>query len=127
MRSQIISAAAALKVLFRECAIQANVFIVITLMLCIFVIDLNTPLGIAAGVPYVLVVFSSLWVSGIRFTYCIAAMSLILTIIGFFLSPGIVMPMNVVVFNRGLTLLLIICSALMVIKIKKRISTCQPC
>ena len=51
MRSQIISAAAALKVLFRECAIQANVFIVITLMLCIFVIDLNTPLGIAAGVP----------------------------------------------------------------------------
>ncbi|WP_350131164.1 GGDEF domain-containing protein [Nitrosomonas sp.] len=46
-------------------------------------------------------------------------MTLILTITGFYLSPGIVMPMNVIVFNRGLTLLLIICSALMVIKIKK--------
>lgn len=119
MRSQIISAAAALKVLFRECAIQANMFIVIALMLCIFVVDLNTPLGVAAAVPYILVVFSSLWVSGIRFTYCITAMTLILTITGFYLSPGIVMPMNVIVFNRGLTLLLIICSALMVIKIKK--------
>lgn len=119
MRSQIISAAAALKVLFRECAIQANMFIVITLMLCIFVVDLNAPLGVAAAVPYVLVVFSSLWVSGIGFTYCIAAMSLILTVVALYLSPGIVMPMNVVVFNRGLTLLLIICSALMVIKIKK--------
>lgn len=102
-------------------------FIVITLMLCIFVVDLNAPLGVAAAVPYVLVVFSSLWVSGIGFTYCIAAMSLILTVVALYLSPGIVMPMNVVVFNRGLTLLLIICSALMVIKIKKRISTCQPC
>jgi diguanylate cyclase (GGDEF)-like protein len=119
MRSQILSAAAALKLLFRECAIQANMFIVIALMLCIFVIDLNTPLGVAAAVPYVLVIFASLWVSGIRFTYCIAATTLILTVTGFHLSPGIVMPMNIVMFNRGLTLLLIVCSALMVIKIKK--------
>lgn len=119
MRSQILSAAAALKFFFRECEIQANMFIVIALMLCIFAIDLNTPLGVAAAVPYVLVIFASLWVSGIRFTYCIATMTLILTITGFYLSPGIVMPMNIVLFNRALTLLLIVCSALMVIKIKK--------
>ena len=94
-------------------------FIIIALMLCIFIIDLNTPLGVAAAVPYVLVILASLWVSGIRFTYCIAAITFILTIIGFYQSPGIVMPMDIVLFNRALTLLLIVCAALMVIKIKK--------
>lgn len=93
--------------------------IIIVLMLCIFAIDLNTPLGVAAAVPYVLVIFSSLWVSGIRFTYFIAISAFFLTIAGFYLSPGMVMPMDVVLFNRGLTLLLTVCSALMVIKIKK--------
>lgn len=94
-------------------------FIIIALMLCIFIIDLNTPLGVAAAVPYVLVILASLWVSGIRFTYFIAVSSFVLTIVGFYFSPGIVMPMNIVLFNRGLTLLLIVCAALMVIKIKK--------
>lgn len=93
--------------------------IIIALMLCIFAIDLNTPLGVAAAVPYVLVIFASLWVSGIRFTYFIAISSFFLTIAGFYLSPGMVMPMDVVLFNRGLVLLLTICSTLMVIKIKK--------
>ncbi len=93
--------------------------IIVALMLCIFVIDLNTPLGVAAAVPYVLVILASLWVSGIRFTYFIAAFSFVFTIADFFISPGIVMSMNIVLFNRSLTLLLIVCSALMVIKIKK--------
>ncbi len=119
MRNPILSATAALKLLFRECTIQANMLIIIALMLCIFAIDLNTPLGVAAAVPYVLVIFASLWVSGIRFTYFIAISSFILTIAGFYLSPGMVMPTDVVLFNRGLVLLLTICSALMVIKIKK--------
>ena len=119
MRNPILSAAAALKLLFRECTIQANMLIIIVLMLCIFAIDLNTPLGVAAAVPYVLVIFSSLWVSGIRFTYFIAISAFFLTIAGFYLSPGMVMPMDVVLFNRGLILLLTVCSALMVIKIKK--------
>ncbi|MBS0423116.1 MAG: GGDEF domain-containing protein [Proteobacteria bacterium] len=119
MRNPILSATAALKLLFRECTTQANMLIIIALMLCIFAVDLNTPLGVAAAVPYVLVIFASLWVSGIRFTYFIAISSFILTIAGFYLSPGIVMPMDAVLFNRGLVLLLTICSALMVIKIKK--------
>ena len=83
------------------------------------IIDLQLPLGVAAGVPYALVIFASLWVCGIQFTYFIAALGIIFTIIGFYLSPGIVVPMNIVLFNRGITLLLIICSAIMVIKIKK--------
>ena len=119
MRSQILSATVNLKLLFREFTIQANSLIIIVATLSILIIDLQLPLGVAAGVPYALVIFASLWVCGIQFTYFIAALGIIFTIIGFYLSPGIVVPMNIVLFNRGITLLLIICSAIMVIKIKK--------
>jgi len=108
MRSQILSATANLKLFFREYA-----------TLSILIIDLQLPLGVAAGVPYALVIFASLWVSGIQFTYFLAALGIIFTIIGFYLSPGIAVPINIALFNRGITLLLIICSAIMVIKIKK--------
>ena len=119
MRSQILSATVNLKLLFREFTIQANSLIILVATLSILIIDLQLPLGVAAGVPYALVIFASLWVCGIQFTYFIAALGIIFTIIGFYLSPGIVVPMNIVLFNRGITLLLIICSAIMVIKIKK--------
>lgn len=119
MRNQILSATASLKLRFREFPIQTNALIILVATFAIFIIDMQLPLGVAAGVPYALVIFASLWVSGMRFTYMIAGLSIIFTILGFFYSPGIVVPMNIVLFNRGLTLLLIICSALMVIRIKK--------
>ncbi len=115
MRSSILTVASNLK----ESTIQANNLILLGAMLFIFFIDLHLPLGVAAATPYVLVIFASLWVSGIQFTYLAAGLACLLTIVGFYQSPGIVIPMNIVVFNRGLTLLLIICSAIMVIKIKK--------
>ena len=119
MRSQILSATANLKLLFREYPIQTNSLIILVATLSILIIDLQLPLGVAAGVPYALVIFASLWVSGIQFTYFLAALGIIFTIIGFYLSPGIAVPINIALFNRGITLLLIICSAIMVIKIKK--------
>lgn len=119
MRSQIFSAAATLRLFFRECTIQANSLIVLVAILSIFTIDLHLPLGVAAGAPYALVIFASLWVHGVQFTYLVAALGIIFTIAGFYLSPGIAAPINIVLFNRGITLLLIICSAIMVIKIKK--------
>ncbi|WP_297325903.1 GGDEF domain-containing protein [Nitrosomonas sp.] len=118
MRSQI-SAANYLKLLLRECAIQANGLIILAATLFIFIIDLNLPLGVAAGAPYVLVVFASLWVSGVQFTYLVASLGIIFAIAGFFLSPGIAAPMHIVFINRGLTLLLVICAAIMVTRIKK--------
>lgn len=121
MRSQILSATANLKLLFRESTIQANSLSLIILVatLYILIIDLQLPLGVAASAPYVLVIFASLWVRGIQFTCFIAALGIIFTITGFYFSPGIEAPMNIVLFNRGITLLLIIFSAIMVIKIKK--------
>lgn len=119
MRSQILSATAYLKFLFREYPIQANSLIILVATLSILIIDLQLPLGVAAGVPYALVIFASLWVCGIQFTYFLATLGIIFTIIGFYFSPGIAVPMNIALFNRGITLLLVICSAIMVIKIKK--------
>lgn len=118
MRSQI-SATNILKPLFRESVIQANGLIVLAATLFIFLIDLNLPLDVAASAPYVLVVFASLWVSGVQFTYLIATLGLIFSIASFFLSPDIAAPVHIVLTNRGLTLLLIICAAIMVTKIKK--------
>jgi diguanylate cyclase (GGDEF)-like protein len=118
MRSQI-SVTNTLKLLFKECAIQANGLIILAATLFIFLIDLNLPLGIAACAPYVLVVFASLWVSGVQFTYLIAALGFIFSIAGFFLLFDIAAPVNIVLTNRGLALLLIICATIMVIRIKK--------
>lgn len=121
MPSQNFSSAATFKLFFRECKIQANSLIILAATFSIFAIDLHLPLGVAAGTPYVLVVFASLWVSGIQFTYLIAALGIIFAITGYFLSPSIGEPVStsIILFNRGITLLLIICSAIMVIKIKK--------
>lgn len=119
MRSQILSATAYLKFLFREYPIQANSLIILVATLSILIIDLQLPLGVAAGVPYALVIFASLWVCGIQFTYFLATLGIIFTIIGFYFSLGIAVPMNIALFNRGITLLLVICSTIMVIKIKK--------
>lgn len=119
MQSQNISAITSVKLYLRECSVQANIFVILAATIAIFIIDLCLPLGVAAGVPYALVIFASLWVSGIQFTYLIATLGFVLVIAGYFLSPYMVVPQNIVLFNRGITLLLVICSAYMVIKIKR--------
>lgn len=52
--------------------------------LSIFLFDLYTPLGVAAGTPYVLVIFCSLWFKGNQSTYIAVILSIFLTITGFF-------------------------------------------
>ena len=119
MRDHLFASTAAAKVLFREWAGHANSLIIVAATFFIFVIDLHLPLGVAAGAPYVLVIFASLWVSSIGFSYLIATLSLVFTISGLYLSPGIEAPMHIVLINRGLTVLLIIATAIMVTRIKR--------
>lgn len=54
----------------------------------IFIIDVKIPLGVAGGVPYILLVLISLWFPRIRFTLFMAILGSLLTIAGFFLSPS---------------------------------------
>ena len=114
-----VATAASIKLMVRECLVQNNCLVILAVTLFIFVIDLNLPLGVAAGAPYVLVIFASLWISGINASYVVAALGVVFTVAGFFLSPGIMAPMHIVLINRTLTVLLIVCAAIMVVRIKK--------
>ena len=86
--------------------------------LSIFLFDLNTPLGVAAGTPYALIVFGTLWIKNKQSTYAAAIASVLLTLAGFFLSPGMVGALDVVLTNRILALLIMLCIAFMVLKVK---------
>ncbi|SES96877.1 diguanylate cyclase (GGDEF) domain-containing protein [Nitrosomonas marina] len=85
----------------------------------IFLFDLLTPLGVAAGTPYALIVFASIWLKDNWSTYVTTVTGFFLTLTGVFLSPYIVAPMDVVVTNRLLALLIITITAYMVLKIKR--------
>ena len=70
----------------------------------IFSFDLLTPLGIAAGVPYVAVVMIALYTRSARAALALAALGTILTVLGYFLAPAAVAPPAVVLTNRALAL-----------------------
>jgi len=119
MREHILSATSSLKIFFRDFSISPNNLLIFSATVFIFIIDLQLPLGVAAGVPYALVIFASLWASGMYLTYWISGLSLVFIILGYFLSPSSVVPIEITLINRGLTLLLIVSTAIMAIKIKK--------
>lgn len=73
------------------------------LMLIILFFDLNTPSGVAMGVPYIAVVLLSLWSPKARFTIFVAIVSSALTIGAFLYKPP-VEEMWKVIFNRMLAL-----------------------
>jgi len=65
--------------------------------------DLFTPLGVAGGVPYVVLVLLGMWLPSRRHILAIAGVGSVLTVIGFILSPPGGIPW-VVLTNRGLAL-----------------------
>lgn len=73
------------------------------LMLVILLLDLSIPLGVAMGVPYILVVLLSLWSPAKRFTILVAVICSMLTVAAFLYKPAVA-EMWKVVFNRSLAL-----------------------
>ncbi len=88
------------------------------LMVIIFIIDIFVPLGVAAGVPYMIPVLFSLWYRDRRLTLMIAVLGTILTVLGFFLSPhgGILW---MVLSNRLLAIFAIWVTAILILKRKR--------
>lgn len=83
----------------------------------IFAVDLSLPLGVAGGVPYVVIVLASLWSPRRRDTYLAAAAGTTLTALGYFLSaPGGIHWM--VLVNRFPALFVIWAAALLVLQRK---------
>jgi hypothetical protein len=73
------------------------------LSIIIFIIDSSIPLGVAGGVPYILVVLISLWSEKKSLPILAAILGSILTVAGFYSSPpgG---ELWKVIFNRALAL-----------------------
>lgn len=82
------------------------------LSLAIFFFDLRMPLGVAGGVPYILVVLVSLWSRQGKMPVYMALLGSVLTVAGFVLSPAGGEPWKVMV-NRSLALFAIWTAAIL--------------
>lgn len=66
---------------------SALIVLAVMLTLVIFTADVLTPLGIAWGFLYIIVVLITLWIPGKNSTFAFTAVGIILTVLGFYLSP----------------------------------------
>ncbi|MDH5472828.1 MAG: ATP-binding protein [Gammaproteobacteria bacterium] len=69
--------------------IPPKLLVVVCCLLCIlfFTVDIITPLGVAAGVPYIIVIMISLYIPNNKVTIFFALVTSMLTVIGLFASP----------------------------------------
>lgn len=89
------------------------------LLLGIFLIDLSLPLGIAAGTPYALVVMTNLRSPYLRGTVVISVAGIVLTILGYHLSPEPVSSQLAVITNRALAIIMISATAIIVMSMQR--------
>ena len=84
----------------------------------IFLFDMMLPLGVAAGVPYVVLVLFGIWFPQRRHVYTLAVVSSVLIVAGFAVSPpGIIF--WIALLNRGLALFAVWITALLISRRKQ--------
>ena len=83
---------------------QLVVLLSLVLGIAVFLFDIFSPLGIAAGVPYISLILVGLITQKPRFILILAALASLLTVVGYYLSPTSLTDNNIVLFNRGLAL-----------------------
>lgn len=91
---------------------QLVVLLSLLLSIAIFFFDIFSPLGIAAGVPYVALVLIGLIAQRPKFILGLAILGSLLTIIGYYLSPAAIAHNDVVLINRALSLFAIWATAI---------------
>lgn len=93
--------------------------IAITLTALLFYIDLNIPLGVAGGVPYIIVILISSWHSRYCIIIYLSLLCSLLVVLGFYLSPpgG---ELWKVLANRSLALFAIWVTAVLILMRKKQ-------
>lgn len=91
---------------FRPSRQKMPLWLPVFLCILILLFDLATPLGVAAGIAYIPLVFCSLWFSRIYTPFMIAGIATGLIVVGFFASPPAPteITMRVVVANRMLSI-----------------------
>lgn len=83
------------------------------LILLVLIFDLSVPLGVAGGVPYVMVILLALWIPDKRYIVYLALICSILTIAGYIFSPSGGESWQILT-NRFLALLVIWVTAILV-------------
>ena len=100
-------------------SIQRSVLtlVAIVVAIAIMAMDLIIPLGVAGGVPYIIIVLLGLWAKGKRFVIISAIAGSLLVVLGYFFSPpgG---ELWKVIFNRFLALFSIWVTAILCILYK---------
>ena len=96
---------------------RSVIIICLVLLIGIFILDSLIPLGVAGGVPYVIVVLVSLWSHRPKLPVYIAIIASVLTLLGLFSSPS-GGELWKVISNRLLALLVIWATALLSIRWK---------
>lgn len=84
-----------------------------------FAVDIVVARGVALGIPYIVVVLSTLWAREDRTAYYTAAACTLLTIVGYLLSPGDI-ALAAALSNRALTLFSIWVSAVLVVRYRRK-------
>jgi PAS domain S-box-containing protein len=84
----------------------------------VLVFDLSLPLGVAGGVPYVVLVLIALWSPWRNYIYLMAVLGTVLTVVGYFASPAGGIPW-VVLTNRVLAIFAIWVTAVLCARIQK--------
>lgn len=100
------------------------IFFSILLAVGIFVFDMSTPLGIAAAVPYAVVILLSLWLSKDLHTIIAGSGVTVLTVLGILMSPAGEKP-SVFLANRLLSVIVIWTSVVFVIKYRHSINVIE--
>jgi len=89
--------------------------------LIVLLVDFMTPLGVASGVPYVVVVLLSLKSPEKRFTLIVAFICTILVGVGYFGSPPSDIPMYQVFANRTMAILVIWVTAVLTLMQRNKV------
>ena len=91
------------------------VFLLAAVAALILAFDLSLPLGVAGGVPYVVLVLLGAWLPSWRGILVLAGVGTALTVVGYFFSPagGILW---VVLINRGLAIFAIWMTAMLLLE-----------
>ncbi len=71
----------------------------------VFALDIYHPLGVAAGIAYIPVVFCSTWFRGATMPFIFAGGASVLTIAGYFLSSDVAIEEGYAILNRVLSLI----------------------
>lgn len=88
------------------------------LVATVFIIDLYTPLGIADGMSYVVIVLLTIWAEDKRQTTIISIIAILLVLVGYFFSPVKGDIHDIALVNRILSALCIITAMLIINKYK---------